>query len=490
MKIAIAHAAPMRRWQRRLAEQLQAGGHRVALVARGRTALGFGVAPALAFEQLVFGPRPSLFDEVIGPRTENVGAAGDDGHVDLTIVLDGVSVEAASVLEPLFDGGRGDKALLAMLTADDAPTVRIRLRHDQSQADLVSACLAIEDRAILSRGLDQVLARIVTLVLQAVRRLEAGPTADLPQIASASPKRPSGHPLAQVAQALMQKVAARLPGAKREPNHWQIGYRLAAAGTSRDDGWSGQSFTILPDDGRRFYADPAPFEHEGRTYIFLEDFPYATGKAVIAVVEIDAAWTASPPRTVLEHASHLSYPLIIRHRGEIYMLPEISGARRVQLFRADPFPDRWVADRVLLDGLVAADATPIEHQGRWWMFATLSDDGGSSWDQLCLFHAPDLLGPWSPHADNPVLVDAGAARPAGAMWHEDGLLMRVAQDCRGGYGVGMAICRVDRLDSQGFRQTVIKRLGPPDGYGADGAHTLNRAGALEVIDLRFSSARG
>lgn len=484
MNIEIAHEAPLRRWQQRLADELSARGHGVALVARGRRKFGLGLAVALALEQRVFGPRSSLFDKV---RAQTVDGAAFEGLTDLTIALDGASTEAAIVLEPIFDGGRGDTALLAMLTSDQAPMVQIWARQDRSQFDIVTACPAVEDREILSRGLDQVLARIVTLVLQAVRRLEAGAPSDPSQMESARPVRPSGGALAHVSRAFVRKIAARVTGAGRGPDHWRVGYRRSDAGTQRHGGWRAPSFVVLPDDGSRFYADPMPFEHDGRSYLFLEDFAYATRKAVIAALEIDAAGTASAPRTVLEQTCHLSYPFIIRHRGEIYMLPEMSGARRVQLFRADPFPDRWAPDRILLDNVVAADATPVEHDGRWWMFATLSDDGGSSWDQLCLFHAPDLLGPWTPHADNPVLVDAGAARPAGAIWHEDGVLMRVAQDCRGGYGVGLAICRVDRLDARGYAQTVVARLGPPNGYGADGIHTLNRAGDLEVIDLRISS---
>ena len=132
---------------------------------------------------------------------------------------------------------------------------------------------------------------------------------------------------------------------------------------------------------------------------------------------------------------------------------------------------------------MVADATPILHEGVWWIFASLNDDGGSSWDQLALYHAPDLLGPWTPHHANPVLIDAGAARPAGAMWHDGRTLMRVAQDCRDGYGRGLAICRVDRLDEDGFAQTVVARLGAPPGSAAFGAHTLNSGGWIEVIDL-------
>ena len=334
---------------------------------------------------------------------------------------------------------------------------------------------------MLARALAQVLVRVEDLIVQALRRVHAqqgmvvGPIADNPPTALDVVRTAS--PPGFLARGATAKLARRLGPARGRPDHWRVATRSGDA-----------PFALLPNDGERFYADPFPFEWDGRRLLFFEDYPYRTRKGVIGRVEIDRAGRASSPRTVLEQSVHLSYPFVFSEGGAVFMLPEMGGAGRVQLFRAAPFPDRWVPDQVLLDDVVAADATLIRHEGAWWLFATLSGDGGSSWDKLCLFHAPALAGPWVPHGDNPVLIDAGAARPAGAMWHEHGVLMRVAQDCRRGYGDAVALCRVDRLDPAGFRQTVVARLGAPAGFGADGTHTRNRSAGLEAVDLRFRHA--
>lgn len=475
----------MRRWQQRLADLFSAQGHEVSWIRGEPRRLGSVSRTALALEQRLFGPCPSLFDTISIDEVRGASCGAD-----LTIVLDGAFVNASFVIEPLFDGAAGDAALIAMLTTGRSPYVEVRTRMQVETIDVMTAILAVPDRDVLSRALDQVLARIVTLIVKSVRWYadrECGAKSASPP--SRAPSNVS--PLAFMARGWCRKLIGRLSGMSGAPSHWRVGYRHIDGVPSAvgERTWSEQPFEILADDGTRFYADPVPFEHEGRHFLFVEDYPYATGKGVIAVTEIAADGTPSAVRQVLERPWHLSYPFLVRHGSETYMLPEMSAARRVQLFRAEKFPDRWVADRVLLDDIVAADATLIEHAGRWWMFATLADDGGSSWDQLCLFHAPDLFGPWTPHAANPVLVDAGAARPAGAMWRaEDGSLMRVAQDCRTGYGVGLTICRVDRLDERAFAQTVVARVAPPDGYGADGTHTLGRTGNFEVIDLRFPPA--
>lgn len=519
MIVVLRYERPLRSWHRRLLEQLGAAGHTVRLEPVGRlrsTAV-----------DLVVAVERRLYRSLSSPGDAEVTSASSALAADVTIALVGGGPTTGRVLEPLFDGRAGIDALVGSLLRGQAPVVTIR---DRSSGDeLATGRPAIEDPGNFTHAMRQVFVRLGALLVQALRGLATVPQQDRcgagdgvsspANREAAACSQPLAHlvegeetfstppePTAAITgdtspddgdgwhsgasfllRGVTSKLAHKFGPARGRPEHWRIGYRLTRdAGVARTRAWPGESFAVLPDDGERFYADPFPFEHDGRHYLFFENFPYATGKGVIGVVEIGADGTASTPRIVLEQPVHLSYPLITRHEGDIFMLPEMSGARRIQLFRADPFPGRWVPADILLDDVVAADGTPIRHGDRFWLFATLAGDGGSSWDQLGLFHAPALGGPWTPHAANPVLIDAGAARPAGAMWHEDGVLMRVAQDCRSGYGVGLAICRVDRLDEHGYAQTVVSRLAPPAGSGARGVHTLNRAGSLEVVDLKVA----
>jgi hypothetical protein len=159
--------------------------------------------------------------------------------------------------------------------------------------------------------------------------------------------------------------------------------------------------------------------------------------------------------------------------------------KQIALYRARKFPHDWVLDTVLVDGVQAADATLVRHDGRYWLFAALSEPDSSSWDTLLLFHADDLRGPFRPHAQDPALIDARCARPAGAMsFGAHGALLRVAQDCQRGYGDGVTICEVTRLDADDYAQKTLARLGPPPGLFAQGVHTLNTGGGSEVIDFR------
>jgi hypothetical protein len=50
-------------------------------------------------------------------------------------------------------------------------------------------------------------------------------------------------------------------------------------------------------------------------------------------------------------------------------------------------------------------------------------------------------------------------------------LYRPAQDCRGGYGTGILVQRIESLTPTEWAATTVGRIDPP--RGASGIHTLN-----------------
>jgi hypothetical protein len=271
--------------------------------------------------------------------------------------------------------------------------------------------------------------------------------------------------------------------------HWRVGWRFVDGDDVIDlrahpkSGWRD-----LPDDRRRFYADPFPIEQNGRLFVLVEDFAHALGYGVISAVEFDAGGPAGVPRPVLDTGSHLSYPFVFQHRGAIWMVPESVATRTVDLYRAEKFPDQWVKEATLLTGVEASDATLLEHDGRWWMFATVRAGGAFS-DALHIWSAPELLGPWQPHRGNPVLVDIATARPAGRIVRRGGRLIRPFQDCTDGYGAALGLAEITGLDNEGFAQQVKVVLRPGPEWPGRRLHTLNRSGRLECIDGSATARR-
>ncbi|ODS00505.1 hypothetical protein AUC68_14675 [Methyloceanibacter methanicus] len=272
--------------------------------------------------------------------------------------------------------------------------------------------------------------------------------------------------------------------------HWRTCWRhVDGPGVLETGSLAGTPWNIVPDPGFQFYADPFPFVHDGSEWVFVEALDHRIQKAVISVIPFGSDGPRGTARTVLQEDWHLSYPGVFHHRGEIWMVPESEQSGTVRLYRADPFPDHWTYEATLLEGVEASDPTIFHHDGTYWMTATTRSGSGSWSDALSIFFASDLLGPWEAHPGNPVLIDQAAARPAGAVVARGGQLFRPVQDCTNGYGTGIGLAEITRLDREHFAQTVRTVLRPMRGWPGKRLHTLNRAGRLECIDGSAHSPR-
>ena len=90
----------------------------------------------------------------------------------------------------------------------------------------------------------------------------------------------------------------------------------------------------------------------------------------------------------------------------------------------------------------------------------------------------------------PAVIDAGLARPAGnVVRRSDGRLFRPIQDCSKGYGLGLVLAEIERLDRDHFVQTVRATVAPGPHWAGRRLHTVNRVGRLEVIDGAASVSR-
>lgn len=476
--IALRAPAVVRAYVAGIARRLENLGHRVAIVLSPDAKIPGSIDWLLYFERLVYRTRGESFQ----PATIDERVAG---HHDLVIDLAGDAGESATpTLRLMFESGSGETGLLGALLASRSPALSIVLTQTGAPPrTLWTARLAVERPLALGSALDVVTPRLATLIGQAIAALDAGPSEEAPPPDSPAPV--SATPFGFAARMLAERIDRKLTALLRQPDQWRIAIRtIDGPGVMERFDWSGPPWRILPDDGRRYFADPFLFGWAGRQWLFCEEFPYATAKGILSVASVEANGTIGAPRPILETDGHLSWPQVFAHDGRLYMIPESATAGRIELWRADNFPTEWVLDRVLIDAVHAHD--PVLHltESGAFILANVNDDGGSSWDALGLFHAPHLMGEWRAHARNPLIVDASCVRGASPIVRRGAELWRATQDCRTGYGDGLVLCRVTRLDAGGFAQEVVARLGAPPGLAAAGVHSLSRAGRFEAIDLR------
>lgn len=237
---------------------------------------------------------------------------------------------------------------------------------------------------------------------------------------------------------------------------WSVGIyagdsplRLAPAAGVRNPVLTRRDVTDVP---ALFVADPFMLRRAGGWFMFFEVMNAETGRGEIGLAESADGLAWRYRRIVLSEPFHLSYPHLFEFGGEYYMIPETLGLGRVELYKARAFPEGWERAGTLMEG-VCADPTVFRHAGRWWMYACTAP---GPHDTLCLYHADELAGPWSPHPRSPIVAgDARRARPAGRVVSHGGRLIRFAQDCSPIYGTQVRAFVVTSLTAEDYSEEEL-----------------------------------
>lgn len=283
------------------------------------------------------------------------------------------------------------------------------------------------------------------------------------------------------------RLAARIERRLLYHNQWFIHVDPAEPDPLRPVGAEG--FDLLPPPDR-FWADPFLRAEGERLYVFVEELEFASNKGRISVIECDTSGHILGARKALEEPWHLSYPFLFDWDNRLWMLPEAGASGRLTLYCCERFPDRWVRERILMEGVRSADPTLLAHDGRWWLFLNIAAARQSIHDFLHLFSAPSPLGPFLPHPMNPVRRGPSGTRPAGPFMLREGELYRPAQDCARVYGLRTLVHRVTSLNKDTYAEAACASIEPGWAPGVLRTHTLSVHGGWRAVDgLRHSARR-
>ena len=115
--------------------------------------------------------------------------------------------------------------------------------------------------------------------------------------------------------------------------------RLPVSHQPDDPNNSFYRFNHLTPPKDKFWADPFPVKHEGKYFVFFEEYLYKDDRAHISVMELTKSG-ASEPVPVLKRDYHLSYPFIFHWNDRYFMIPETAGNRTVEVYACESFPAR------------------------------------------------------------------------------------------------------------------------------------------------------
>jgi len=227
-----------------------------------------------------------------------------------------------------------------------------------------------------------------------------------------------------------------------------------------------------------YLADPFFLETSDDKHILAEEFNYSKGKG--RIVALKASENYQTPRVVLEENEHLSFPYVLEHEGNHYLIPECYQSRTVKLYRIDTKEVKAHFVGELLTGYAAVDPVVFRHEGRWWLLFTEKSFPSV---HLYAFYSDHLLGPYIPHQNNPVKTDIASARNAGMPFREGGKLIRPVQDCSLHYGRAVNLCEILSLSPSHFEEKIVGRLSPsPLWPYKHGLHTYNKCSDGILID--------
>ncbi|MFT6144587.1 MAG: hypothetical protein ACJAZO_000686 [Myxococcota bacterium] len=302
---------------------------------------------------------------------------------------------------------------------------------------------------------------------------------DVTETTTAKTRPHTAEALVHSVRVLRRWVADRV-AIRGHVDQWQVGFRIG--GDPLDLG----TFHWPEPPLDRFWADPFPFEHDGRHFVFYEELLYADLKGRLCVAEVHADGRFDVLGVVLELPTHLSFPQVFAADGELWMVPESVATGEIALYRCVAFPLQWEKHAVLAEGpFVDTAVFPWNHG---WAMLTSRTDGPveSANDNLFAATAPALTGPWT-GLDSPVLIDVTGARMAGAPAQVEGRWYRVGQDCSVRYGYGMRLYELIDVRANRLEEHIVAAWSPASNERA--RHTWGVAGELVVMDRQVRRLR-
>jgi hypothetical protein len=478
MRFAAIHSGPLLQWhaitiRRLLAQSSATLAQRSELPARNvsrsaLSALGYPTRGALLCE--------SSMNDV--PQVQQ-----SDDALDFCIAFDARAAASAPQSRLgtwVFDVDRSENApgLNAFCEGRDVVEARLlQIDRDGAATCLRAGALGV-NRFSFVFTVDSVLDELSRWPALALREIEDGLAHGGPAPMPAAVREPSMPALIGAIAALGTSKAAAILEKRFYTYSWNIGVVNATPAQIAREG-------ALPpvtwcDAGRhRFFADPFGAIIEGVPSVYCEEIDPSTTRGVILRLDL-VDGELKPAKRMLDESYHLSYPFVFEHERVWYGIPESGQNNEVALYRLESSGRAWTKIAVLIPGLRAVDSTIFLHNDKFWLLCGVNDDGPNH--KLRVYYADTLLGPWRPHARNPVKIDIRSSRPAGAAFIVDGALHRPAQDCTRKYGRRVSILRVNAIDERTYQEELVAVIEPHRGRYARGLHTLSAMGERTLID--------
>jgi len=220
-----------------------------------------------------------------------------------------------------------------------------------------------------------------------------------------------------------------------------------------------------------FVADPFIIYHALKYYMFFEILDKSLGKGVIGLATSKDGENWDYDQVVLKENFHLSYPYIIKHNNDFYMIPETSETSKVLLYKAKQFPYEWEITSTLLQGNYV-DASVFHHKNKWWMLTGKSK-------RLHLFYSEQLNECWIEHPKSPLISNnPHITRPGGRVIVEKDHIYRYTQDGKPTYGSAVRVFKITTITEDEYQEEevslILSATNNAKEWNKDGMHSIDQ----------------
>ena len=429
-------------------------------------------------ERKLFKNKHNAFTIVPSPSTSNIDSLNSD--IDLVINLTGeTKLESISTEQWYFKNG-SDNSMSHYPILNEIKNKRgeieINLISFKEKEALLCNAITTNEEIPVSKSISKVFWKCAGLVIQEVEKRKASRNRILKELSLQ--KQVTKAPGIGIYLGYLKNLFMSHLRAKKTNNQWAIYY-------SRDTSmkYNFDSFQCIEPPKDRFWADPFYYKYGEQEFLFVEELFFNKNKGHLSVIELYKDGSYSEPVKILDKAYHLSYPFLIEEDGAIYMIPESKEAGNIQLYKAASFPYEWEFQKNIMEQIKAVDATVHKQDGYYWLYANLSKTKNYPVnDDLYLFYAKEIGGPWTSHPRNPIVQNCSTSRPAGRLFKLGNELYRPSQDGSYIYGRALNINKVETLTIEEYKETRVKHLEPNLEKGIVRNHTFNLYENFVLID--------
>lgn len=258
--------------------------------------------------------------------------------------------------------------------------------------------------------------------------------------------------------------------------NWHVKYRVNG-GVWKD--------LVSVGDKHYWYADPMLFEKNGKVYLFTEAFDKRIQKGKLAVSYLTDSGEFSKPEIIINLPYHLSYPCVWEEEGCVYMLPETSQDRTLEIWKSkNDHLLKWERVGYLSRNVKYVDSTVLRIEDKTYIFCYTEENHHYAThiyriEPKTLFMEEVFK---ESHQEN-------IFRPAGNFFRNDeGKLIRPLQYNKKSYGEYIEFSEIESITP--LKERIFKRVSVQDlrnqmgiKTDAENTHTYSVCNTVEIFDV-------